>query len=385
MGILSKLNIFKSKEASQEYKNHLYASILAGGGGTRLWPRSREATPKQFLRLFNKKTLTQITLNRIHEILPWEKIFIVTVSDAYKKEILKEVPEMKNENILVEPSRRETGPAHGLGALYISKLDPEAVIITESVDRLVSPVKDYLNVLETSAKKAFSDKVIVTVGIKPTYPNIGYGHIKRGKKVSVEKGVTFYQVDKFIEKPPLELAEKYTKSGDYYWNAGQYVWRADFLLNALAKHAPEVSRRLAMIGKAIGTAKEESTVKQVYESMPKISVDYAVAEKESALLVAEATFNWTDIGDWNEVWKNLPRDKNGNVFIDGDEPGGEIINIDTSDALIQTDGRLIAVVDVDDVAIIDSHDILLVCKRSRAQSVKKIVEKLKEEKRKELL
>jgi mannose-1-phosphate guanylyltransferase len=387
MGILSKLNIFKSKEkeTSKEYKEHLYASILAGGGGTRLWPRSREKTPKQFLRLFNKKTLTQITLNRINEILPWEKIFVVTVSEAYKKEILKEVPEMVAKNILVEPARRETGPAHGLGALFISKIDPQAVIITESVDRLVTPVNDYLNLLEAAAATAFDNKIMITVGVKPTYANVGYGHIKRGKKTAKVKGVEFFKIDKFVEKPPLELAEKYTASGDYYWNAGQFVWRADTLLGSLAKHAPDIYKQLTIIGAAIGTAKEEGTLKSAYEGMPKISIDYAVAEKDSNFLVAESTFNWTDIGDWNEVWKNLPKDKEGNVFIDGDEPGGEIINIDTSNALIQTDGRLIAAIDVDDIAIIDSHDALLICKRSQAQSVKKIVEKLKAGNRKELL
>jgi mannose-1-phosphate guanylyltransferase len=386
MGILSKLNIFKSKTSDGDgYKEHLYASVLAGGGGTRLWPRSREATPKQFLKLFEKKTLTQITLNRLHQILPWEKIFVVTVSEAYKKEVLKEVPEMLSENVLVEPARRETGPAHGLGALYISKKDPEAVIITESADRLVKPVEEYLKTLAAAAQIAFENKTMVAIGVKPVYANVGYGHIKRGKKENVVNDVELFKIDKFVEKPPLKLAQKYTASGDYYWNAGQFVWRADTILASLAKHAPEISRQLEKIGEVIGTGKEGSTLKTAYEAMPKISIDYAVAEKDSNFLMVEANFDWTDIGDWNEVWKNLPQDKDGNVFIDGDEPGGEIINIDTSNALIQTDGRLIAAIDVDDVAIIDSHDVLLICKRSQAQSVKKVVEKLKEENRKELL
>ena len=353
---------------------------MAGGGGTRLWPKSRSKSPKQFLPLFDKKTLTQITLSRLNKILPWEKIFVVTVSEDYRKEILKEVPQMIKENILVEPARRETGPAHGLGALYISKIDPEAVIITESADRLVKPIERYLEILQSSAKVSFEKKIMIAMGVKPRYANPGYGHIKRGTKWGEVDGATFFKLDKFIEKPPLELAEKYTKSGEYYWNAGQFVWRADTFLSSLEKHAPEVFKELGEIKKAIGTEKEESVLKKAYESMPQISIDYAVAEKDSNFLVVDGDFHWTDIGDWKEVWENLPKNESNNVIIDGDIPGGRVINIDTSETLVHLDGRLIAMVDVDDIAIVDTKDVLLVCKKSSAQSVKKVVEQLKKEK-----
>lgn len=367
------------------YKDHLYALILAGGGGTRLWPKSREKTPKQFLKLFKKKTLTQITVSRLNHILPRERIFVVTVSDAYKKEILKELPSLLPENIIVEPARRDTGPAHGLGATFIFKKDPEAVIITESADRLVDPLEKYLGTLLAAAKEAFEQKVLVAMGVKARYPNTGYGHIKRGKKLKTADGIEFYKLEKFTEKPPLNLAKKFTESGNYYWNAGQFVWRADSILSSIAKHAPQISKYLTEISDSIGTKEQAVVLKKSYQAIPKISIDYAVAEKEKNFWVVEGNFHWTDIGDWNEVWENLPKDKDGNVMIDGEEPGGRVINIGTSNALIQTDGRLIAVVDVDDVAIIDSKDILLVCKRSQAQSVKKIVEKLKEEGKAELL
>ncbi len=359
--------------------------VLAGGGGTRLWPKSREKNPKQFLPIFDKQTLTQITLKRLSKILPWERIFVVTVSEEYKKEILREVPDFYKENVIVEPARRETGPAHGLGALYIHKKDPEAVIMTESADRLVRPVEKYLKTLEIAASVAFEKGFLVAMGVKARYANPGYGHIKKGDEWKAIDGIRFYKLEKFVEKPPLEIAEQYTKSGDYYWNAGQFVWRADSLLGSLEKYAPEVSGKLKKIEPFLGTQKEGPILKTVYESMPKVAIDYAVAEKDKNFLVVEGDFYWTDIGDWKEVWDNLPKDKDNNVIIDGEIPGGRVINIDTSETLIHTDGRLIAAIDVDDIAIVDTKDILLVCRKSRAQSVKKIVEQLKEEKRTELL
>ena len=371
-----------SKNLSKEsdYAKHLYALVLAGGGGTRLWPRSRNKSPKQFLSLFEGKTLTQITLNRLNKILPWKKIFVVTVSEEYRKEILKEVPQMIKENIFVEPARRETGPAHGLGALYISKIDPQAVIMTEAADRLVKPVERYLEILQASAKVAYDEKIMIAMGVKPRYAHPGLGYIKKGKKWGELSGVIFFKLDKFIEKPPLEIAEKFTKSGQYYWNAGQFVWRADTLLSSLEKNAPEVFSKLKEISEVIGTDKEESVLKKSYESMPQVAIDYAVAEKDSNFLVVDGDFHWTDIGDWKEVWENLPKNESNNVIIDGDVPGGRVINIDTSETLVHLDGRLIAMVDVDDIAIVDTKDILLVCKKSSAQSVKKVVEQLKKEK-----
>lgn len=356
----------------------MYALILAGGGGTRLWPRSRNKTPKQFLPLFfENQTLTQLTFLRFLKIVPAERIYCVTVSEEYKKEIIKEIPDFVKENIIVEPARRETGPAHALGAYIISQKDPNAVIVTEAADRLVNPVQRYLKVLRTAAEVAYNDKVLVALGVPPRYPHTGLGHIKRGKEYKEVDDVKFFKLEKFIEKPELALAKKYTDSKDYYWNAGEFVWRADSLLSEIKKYAPEIYRNLLRLPK--------EKIENVYKDMPKIAIDYAVAEKSKDFVVVHGDFSWTDIGDWKEVWENSKKDDLGNVIIDGDKEGGEVINFDTSDALIHKNGRTIAIIDVDNIIVVDTHDALLICSKSKAQNVKKVVELLKEKKKEDLL
>lgn len=367
--------------AEAEYKKHLYALIVIGGGGTRLWPKSRVETPKQFLHLFGKKTLAQVTAQRFAKILPWENIFFITTKDSYKKELRKEIPQAKSKNIIVEPAKRNTGPAHALGALHIYKRDPDAVIVNEYSDHLMYPEKRYIKTINVAAEAAYKSKYLVAIGIKPTYPNIGYGYIKRGEKWEKVQGRTVYNLEKFTEKPELKVAKKYLASGHYYWNAGQYTWRADAVLDAYKKYAPDIYERLEKISKVLGGIRERFILKKEYKKMPDISVDYAISEKAKDRLLVIADYSWTDIGDWKEVWETLDKDDQGNVIIDGDEPGGEVINLDTSDAIIHTDGRLIAVVDVDNVVIVDTKDALLVASKSKAQNVKKIVQLLKKEKK----
>lgn len=367
------------------YKDHLYVLLNAGGGGTRLWPRSRNKTPKQFLKLFGKKTLTQIAAERFAKILPWDKIIVVTTSEDYKKEILNELPRLDKGNIVVEPARKNTGPAHGIGALFIHKRDPDAVILTSPVDHLVGPDARYLATAGAAADVAYKEDILVTIGVKPTYPHTGYGYIKRGGKYSGVDNRPVYRVTRFTEKPDLSTAKKFFISGNYFWNTSQFVWRADSILKALKKHAPEVYMLLDKMSTSIGTKNQEKVIKQAYEQMPEIAIDYAVAERAKNFVLLVADYNWTDIGDWNEVWENLPKDKLENVIIDGDEPGGEVISLDTSNTIVHTDGRLIVIIDVDDVAVVDTKNAVLVCSKSKAQKVKKIVEQLKKEKKIEYL
>lgn len=375
--------MFSKKKDS--YKDHLFALIIVGGGGTRLWPVSRTASPKQFLTLFNNKTLTQITSYRFNKILPWEKIYAVTTLPEYKKEILKEVPEFLPQNIIVEPMKRNTAAAHALGAVHIFKKDPKAVILNEAADHLVDPQREYFSNSFVAAEAVFDKDLLLSIGIKPTYPNVGYGYIKIGEKIKEIGGKHVFKLDKFTEKPELKIAEEYIASGKYFWNANQYVWSAKSFLDALAKHAPEISNGMNKIYEAIGEGQEQDVLKAVYEKLPDISVDYAVSEKAKNFIMIVADYSWTDIGDWKEVWENSPKDASSNVIIQGGKEKSDVLNIDTTDAIIHTNKRTIALVDVDNIAVIDTDDVLLICAKSRAQSVKKLVEKLKEDKRTELL
>lgn len=367
------------------YKDHLYALILAGGGGTRLWPRSLEKSPKQFLKLFGGKTLMEITGERLSKMLPWEKIYVVTTTNEYGDQIKKLLPKIPAENVIVEPERKDSAAAHTLGAIYILNKDSNAVIINAASDHFVTPQLNYENTMFAASKYSYENNCLMAIGIKPLYPHIGLGHLKKGDKVAESEGRYVFKRDEHVEKPPLELAKKYTESGEYFWNANHYVWRADTFLNEVETYAPKLFSGMMRIKEHFGKSDEKEVLASEYSKFEKISVDYAISEKTKNFFMILADYNWTDIGDWNEVWKNLPKDAGGNVIISGDEKGGEVINIDTTDALIQTDGRLIAVIDVDNVVIVDTKDALLVMSKSHSQDVKKIVERLKEEKRTELL
>ncbi len=366
------------------YKDHLWVAILAGGGGTRLWPLSREKNPKQFIKLLENKTLLQTTAQRLSKLVPWKKIFVVTTSHLYGREVEKELPQLPVENILVEPTKRGTAVAHGLAAVHILKLDADAVILNESADHEVSPERDYLKCFSDAAKVAYDTKSLVAIGITPAYPHIGMGHIKIGKIEHRVNGRVVYKVEKFIEKPPIALARRFTKSGDYLWNGNLYVWRADTILSAIRMHSHKIGNGLAKISDSIGTNQEHEVIAHIYKNLPNISIDYAVSEKEKNFLTIRADFLWNDVGDWNVVWELTKKDEQGNaqIHLDG---RGEWIAVETQNTLVQTDKLMIATVGVRDLIIIETDDAILVAKRSESQKVKELVNLLKEKEEKKLL
>ncbi|HBC73203.1 MAG: hypothetical protein UX91_C0009G0027 [Candidatus Amesbacteria bacterium GW2011_GWB1_47_19] len=359
----------------EEVQKHTYVLILAGGGGTRLWPQSRESFPKQFVKLFSGKSLFSLTLARAKKIVPSNHIFIATISQ-YQALVKKEAGSIPSENIFVEPIRRDTAIAHGLGAAYIYKQDPEAVIINLASDHLISPVDTFISQLKLAARTAYSSKYLVTVGIKPLFPHTGMGYIKASRTWSGEPGLLIGE--KFVEKPPINIARRYISSGKYYWNANLYVFKAGLYLDLLKKFAPKSYTFFPQILNAIGTDNEKQIIRQAFQMAPTISIDFAVSEHLHKFICIPGKFNWSDVGDWNVVWQHLFKDKLGNV-IEGPHGKGQYIGINSRNNILFLDKKIVATVGLNDMVIVDTPDALLICPKEDAQGVKLVVQTLKEQ------
>ncbi len=355
--------------------NHLYVLVLCGGSGTRLWPVSREDSPKQFAKLFEGKSLFNLTFERALKITTLENIYVAT-AQKYKNFVYKSVPRLPKDQVICEPIRRDTALAHAVGALYIYKRDPEAVIVNMASDHLITPVSIFAQQMKLAADAALKHNLVVTIGIKPRYPHSGLGHIKAVKKINSHPDVLLGE--KFVEKPEISLATKYTKSGQFYWNANLYVYKAKLYLDLLQKHAPKTYAMLPKLLDAIGTDKENEVFNLVFQMAPTISIDYAVSNHLKKFICIPSKFNWTDIGDWNEVWKNLPKDSQGNV-IEGTRGRGEYIGLNSRNNLLFLDKKIVVTVGIQDMLIVDTPDALLICPKDGAQGVKQAVQALKEQ------
>jgi len=359
-------------------KSHLYALIFCGGGGTRLWPFSKQKRPKQFLKVKSTKTLIRKTYERLLPIIPVERIYIVTIPE-YTDEVAEELPEIPNSQVLVEPARKNTAMAAGLGVVAIKRKDPEAVIANIWSDHLIENEGGYRKSLLAAAKVAANGENLVTTGVFPTHPNTGLGYVKKGRVYDVVDGVNIFKVEKFTEKPKLPDAKRMFSSGSYLWHVGLLVWRADAFMEAIKKHSPSTHERLVAIADALEKKHRGRVIKE-YESAPDLSIDVALAEKAKNFLIVQGKFDWYDLGDFSVLWKVGKKDKNENSVILNN--GGEWIGIDTTDSMIiSEDNRMLGVIGLTDMIVVATEDAVLVAPKSQAQKVKKIVNKLKEEKK----
>lgn len=353
----------------------MYALILAGGSGTRLWPYSRSDKPKQFLALSPRadgaepRSLLQETVDRILPLIPPSNVFVATGS-VYAQMVAEQLPDVPAENVIVEPSGRGTAPCIGLGALHMLRRDPNAVMAVLSSDHIVMHA-DRLRSALVTAEEAARRGLLVTIGIHPTAPTTGYGYVEKGEFLFDHEGVQVFKVHRFVEKPDAANAKAYVESGHYFWNAGMFVWRADVILNELDAHCPGVGAPLKPIGAAIGTSAEETTLLRHWADMESIAIDVGVMERTNHATVIPADLAWSDVGDWSTLADILPHDADGNAVV------GKAALLDTRGTLVFGAERTIATIGLRDLMIIDTPDALLVCPRDRAQDVKAMVARLK--------
>lgn len=362
---------------------HTYAVILAGGGGTRLWPKSRNKTPKQFLKLTGKDTMMQVAAARLTKLVPWDRIIVVT-NEQYVDEVRAQLPEVPAENIIAEPQKRDTALAMLVGALYAYSKDPEAVVINGASDHVVVNEAEFVRVMKAAVDVAADHQYLVTVGITPTYPSSGFGYIKIGDDLrKLGKGLSLFKVQSFTEKPNVATARAFISTGKYFWNANMYVWSARALVEAFEQYQPDTYALTKDLRTMDAQAFHEALPK-IYDKAEGISIDYAISEKAENLVLIPGDFGWNDVGDWKVVYELGVKDLHGNV-INGEGDAVHALTIASRGNLIQTNNRLVALVGINDMLVIDTDEILMIAPKELSQDVKKLVERLKEEDKKEYL
>lgn len=343
---------------------------MAGGSGTRFWPRSKVAKPKQYLNLFGSESLLQSTIKRFETFTNDRNIYIV--SNKMQAKVLEEqTPMLPKENLIYEPVGKNTLPCIGLAAMFAEKENPEGIMVVSPSDHLINDEELFRDTILAAAKLAKDKDGIVTIGITPTYPATGYGYVKTSKDITGNEKIRQFKVERFVEKPDEETATTYMKQGEFYWNSGLFIFKISVFLDAVKQFAPNLYADLRKIQADMGTPAFERTLDTIYRAVESISVDYGIMEHAHNIYLVEGNFDWNDLGSWESVYLADKKDDNGNVGL------GENIFLNTNNSYVYADGGLIAVVGLDDVIVVQDGNTTLVCKRDKTQDVKKIVEQLK--------
>jgi mannose-1-phosphate guanylyltransferase len=349
----------------------LHAMIMAGGGGTRFWPRSRQHRPKQFLKLAGDRTLLQQAHDRLEAAAPPDRCWVIT-SGAHRDEAARQLPALPPGHVVGEPCGRDTAAAVGLGAALIAREDPEAVMIVTPADHVIEPAQEFRRAAHVAEQMALEyPGALVTFGIQPTFPSDGYGYVHRGAEVARRQGVPVYRVQKFVEKPIRATAEGYLATGEYFWNSGIFVWRVATILNAMRQQQPKLYAAVKAIAAAWGTADGPRLLQREYEALGKISIDKAIMETAPEVLVVQAPYRWDDVGSWLALERMHPQDAEHNTV------QATHCGINTSHCVIVGDaGKLITTIGVSNLLIIQDGDALIVADRREEATVKQLVEKL---------
>jgi mannose-1-phosphate guanylyltransferase len=359
----------------------VFGVVMAGGVGTRFWPRSRERSPKQLLEIVGKGTMIENTVARLSRKVAPNDIFIIT-NKVQRSLVIKQLPSVAERNILDEPVGRNTAPCIGLAALHIRRIDPDAVMVVIPADHTIQNNEEFMRILEVAAKTADESRSLLTIGIHPTHPETGYGYIQiftdeGDHNPYISRGV--HKVKTFAEKPNLQTAERFLESGDFLWNSGMFVWRADVILEEIHRCLPELHMELMKIDHAIDTPHYQATLEMAYGLMRGISIDYGVMEKSDRVYVIPAEFGWNDLGSWDEVYRVAGKDSSGNTIT------GTVIHKNTKNSYIYSPGKVVATIGVEDLIIVNTDDALLICRRGQSQDVKEVSDYLRRKQMNEYL
>jgi mannose-1-phosphate guanylyltransferase len=352
---------------------HHYVVIMAGGIGSRFWPMSRQNYPKQFLDILNTgQTLIQWTFERFVSFIPVENIFVVT-SQEYAHIVAKQLPDLPKANILGEPSRKNTAPCIAYISFKLQKLDPKASLIVAPADHLILDKKAFNKVCLEALSFVNKHNAFITLGIKPTYPNTGYGYIQH-EQHSVTDNV--YKVKTFTEKPNLELARTFLASGDFLWNAGIFVWQVKNIIQAFERYLPEMYDVFNTDKDKFNTPAEDEALDHIYPLCTNISIDFGIMEKADNVYVIPSSFGWSDLGTWNSAYENLEKDYLGNAVA-----GNNVVVIDAVRCMVHApNDKLLVLQGLDDFIVVDTKDVLLICRRDKEQEIKEYVAELKRNK-----
>ena len=359
-------------------KNY-YALIMAGGGGTRLWPVSRKETPKQLLPLIDERTMYKTTVERLLPTFTAENIYI-NKNASFIEAMRRDTPEIPAQNFVIEPNAKDTAPAAALALSIIHKRHPDAVVAMVHSDHFIEQEDKFRDILKIAYNLANEDQ-ITTIGITPTHPATGFGYIKQGKEAQSIEGFTAYEAVGFTEKPNIVTATSFIASGKYSWNAGMFIWKTAIAMQEYARQQPQISELLTQLEPSIDTPAFQAELATLWNQMPKVSIDVGIMEGAENMLVIPEEFGWNDVGSWDALYDIMTLDKFGNC-ISGDTENHVIL--DTKQTLVYSD-RLTVTIGIEDVIVVDTPDVVLICHKDRAQDVREVVNHLKATHRNEYL
>jgi len=347
-----------------------YCVIMAGGVGSRFWPMSRSARPKQFLDILGTgQTLLEHTFNRFRKIIPAENILIVT-NRIYGDLVREQLPDLPDKNILLEPLRRNTAPCIAYASYKILERNPEASMVVAPSDHLILEEKEFLNVVKEGLDFVHKEKALMTIGIPPSRPETGYGYIQvNGSSSTSKKFKNLRKVKTFMEKPDLKLAKVFLESGEFFWNSGIFFWSVDTILDSFARYLPEIHARFNEGKGKYDTFEEEEFIGKTYAECKNISIDYGIMEKAENVHVINADIGWSDLGTWGSLHDQMEKDETGNTII-----GGHVMTYDLKGCLVSVPAdKLVVLQGLKDTIVVETDDILLVCKMEDEQKIKNFV------------